>query len=48
VKVETRALREKAERSIRATETLLDAGDAEFAVGRAYYSAPLSATETQV
>jgi uncharacterized protein (UPF0332 family) len=38
VKTETSALLEKAERSIRATQTLLDAGAAEFAVGRAYYA----------
>ena len=35
---EARWLLEKAERAMRAAETLADAGDPEFAAGRAYYA----------
>ena len=35
---ETRKLLEKAKRALRAAETLQNAGDAEFAAGRAYYA----------
>ena len=35
---DTRKLLEKARRSIRATETLLQQGDVDFAAGRAYYA----------
>jgi uncharacterized protein (UPF0332 family) len=38
VKPETRKLLEKAGRALRAAETLLSAGDADFAAGRAYYA----------
>ena len=38
MKEETRELLEKAERAMRATRTLLDAEDAEFAAGRVYYA----------
>lgn len=38
MKEATRKLLEKAERAIRASGTLLAAGDAEFAAGRAYYA----------
>ncbi len=34
----TRKLLDKAERAIRAAQTLLDAADAEFAAGRVYYA----------
>ena len=38
MKEATRWLLEKASRSLRAAERLLNGGDAEFAVGRAYYA----------
>ncbi|MFH1071157.1 MAG: HEPN domain-containing protein [Candidatus Glassbacteria bacterium] len=38
MKEETRKLLEKAERALRASETLLNSGDPEFAAGRAYYA----------
>ena len=38
MKEATRKLLDKAERAIHASGTLLDAGDAEFAAGRAYYA----------
>lgn len=38
MKSETRRLLEKAQRSLAAAETLLRAGDVEFATGRAYYA----------
>ena len=38
MKEETRKLLEKAERALKVSETLLNAGDPEFAAGRAYYA----------
>jgi len=38
MKDDTRKLFEKAERALRAAQSLLDIGDAEFAAGRAYYA----------
>lgn len=38
MKPETRKLLDKASRALRAAETLLDSGDADFAIGRAYYA----------
>ncbi len=38
MKEETRRLLQKAERALRAAETLAKAGDAEFSSGRAYYA----------
>lgn len=38
MKESSEKLFEKAERAIQATRTLLDAGDTEFAAGRAYYA----------
>jgi uncharacterized protein (UPF0332 family) len=38
VKKATQQLLEKASRAIHAAQTLLDGGDADFAVGRAYYA----------
>jgi uncharacterized protein (UPF0332 family) len=38
VKPESQKLIEKAGRALRAAETLLDSGDADFAAGRAYYA----------
>lgn len=38
MKEEARKLPEKAERALHAAETLLRAGDSEFAAGRAYYA----------
>ena len=38
MKEQTRKRLEKASRAIHAARTLLDAGDAEFAAGRAYYA----------